>query len=720
MGLAQLEPDRLPPIHLDERPNMRTARIPLLLAATLACGALLSFPTMSHAHGGQYRGPGDTTPAGGGGAGGGGGPGPVGGPSMPGQSGPRGPTNPGTGAPAPSGGALAPTESGVGNTEDWTDWPFWWEYNKDPYLDLKSKIHEAESVTGTDGFRLGHGERRIAKHTYKPTDEQIRQEVVPALLAALEKETDNEIVTGCLIALAKIGDAPSESGDSPFEALIARFLSDKNQEISETAAVALGILANPRSIGTLEELLEDSPTGRALVEQPEVNYRTRAFAAFGLGLVGNRASREKDRIRIVTALRGALEADTTRTHDLRVACVIAMGLVALDTIDSPAVPEKKGLFPPETSRRAQLEYLLAILADDQQPHLIRAHCPTALARLLTGLPPEAHESFRTRIAEALLARLEPRAREKNEVLQSAVQALGLIGTNDDANPLDRKIREALTGMSGDALARNFAMISLAKIGARTALGATDAEGGLQEISKALLARLADGKGTVKAWAALSCGVLANELARTKEGTSRIATLQSAVRAALEEERKDPSKLGAMALAAGLMGDVEAKPQLIAGLDSTRDEQARGYVAVGLGLMDAVDTIDVINRIVDQSKYLPELLRQAAIALGLLGDKNVVPKLVTLLQESKGQATQASLSKALSFIGDTRSIEPLVRMLGNQDLTARSRGFAAVALGIVADKEDLPWNSKIALDLNYRAATATLTDLGTGAGILDIL
>jgi len=43
----------------------------------------------------------------------------------------------------------------------------------------------------------------------------------------------------------------------------------------------------------------------------------------------------------------------------------------------------------------------------------------------------------------------------------------------------------------------------------------------------------------------------------------------------------------------------------------------------------------------------------------------------------------------------------------------------VALGIVADKEPLPWNSKISTNINYRANTTTLTG-DNGTGILDIL
>ena len=55
----------------------------------------------------------------------------------------------------------------------------------------------------------------------------------------------------------------------------------------------------------------------------------------------------------------------------------------------------------------------------------------------------------------------------------------------------------------------------------------------------------------------------------------------------------------------------------------------------------------------------------------------------------------------------------------QGITAGARGFAAVALGIVADKEPLPWNAKISTNVNYRATTSTLTG-ENGTGVLDIL
>ena len=102
-----------------------------------------------------------------------------------------------------------------------------------------------------------------------------------------------------------------------------------------------------------------------------------------------------------------------------------------------------------------------------------------------------------------------------------------------------------------------------------------------------------------------------------------------------------------------------------------------------------------------------------------GDKELVGELVNMLQnDANSMATQAAIASGLGQIGDKGSIDPLVEMLGDKQITALARGFAAVALGIVCDKEMLPWNSKIAIDINYRANTPTLT--GAGNGILDIL
>ncbi len=416
-------------------------------------------------------------------------------------------------------------------------------------------------------------------------------------------------------------------------------------------------------------------------------------------------------------LAETLETDDTKSRDLKVSCIIALGLVRLDTIEPPPAEEEGAAPQPHESRVGQLEYLLAFLQDDDNNFLVRAHCPTALARLLVDLPAEQYEAWRMRIAEDLTERAGKRSKEQNEVVESSILALGLIGTNGKEDKAIRDVLAAVPRDVSDLQSRNFALIAMAKAGGT--VGQEDIDSGIGQASDFLLGQLSRGKSSIKPWAGLSIGVMHRELTKANVSSAHMTAMASALRTALEEE-KDKSKLGAYAIATGIMGDVEASPILREKLQRVQDDEARGYVAVALGLMNDREAIVDIQDIVKGSKYRPELLRQAAVGLGLLGDKELVPELMEMLAESRGLATQAAISSALGFIGDARSIDPLVEMLPSKDLTARARGFAAVALGIVADKEPLPWNTKIALDLNYRASTQTLVDAAGGTGILDIL
>jgi HEAT repeat protein len=692
----------------------------LVLASALLAAGLFALQGVSSAHGGQYRGPGDTVPPGGGGGTGGGPstPGPAG-PSTPG---PSGPSTPGPAGPT-GGGPAAPITAGGGGASgpDLTVWTFWWEFNKEPYLNLKSHIHSGDVQTGSDGFFLGRGEKQQGKDSLRPTEDQIRQKVVPALKNALENESNNDILTGCLIALAKIGDTKSEEGTSEFEPIISAFLADGVQEVSETAAVALGILANDRSVQTLADLLFDTPEGRKAVKAGEVKTRTRAFAAYGLGLIGARTTDEATRLDVVNRLVTAIRDDSTKTRDLKVACLISIGLVPLETFTPPDVADGTAEedVPAITCRVAQLDYLLEYMTNEDNRYLVRAHAPTALGRLLAGLPPEIFDEYKPRVARALIERMSKKAGDKVEVVQSAILALGLIGDADN-DSIDKEIRKALAAVPKEVKkpqARYFGMIAMAKVGGTPGSG-QGIEDGIKEANKFLLDRLVKGKSQDPAWAGLAIGVMGRMLGDAQVTSASINDMTAALRDSLRSE-KSAEKVGAFALGAGILGDIEATDAMLDRLAKISDAEARGYIAVGLGLMNAREAIEPIQKIVESSKYRPALLQQTAIALGLLGDKELVPKLIDMLGDAKGLATQAAISSALGFIGDQRSIDPLVGMLENDDITTSARGFAAVALGIVADKETLPWNSKIAVDLNYRASTTTLNDMD-GTGILNIL
>ena len=685
----------------------------IAIAWTLASTLVLS--NTLQAHGGRYLGPGDTVARGGGGGGGGGD-----GSALPGTGAP--PTGaPGfTGANAPIGpGALTGTTGASRGTTtgqapsgpDLSTWEFWWGFNKNPFLNLKAAIHSAV-YTGSDTFFLSPSERNAAKDVLAPSEATIRKDVVPALLAALEKERANDIVTGCLIALAKIGEVRGEDGTSELEPRIAKFLADGNQEIAETAAVALGILAEDSSVELLADLAGDAPKGRSRVGNKEVHYRTRAFATYGLGLIGARTASDRVRREIAAVLVDLLRKQESSTRDLKVAALVALGLVRVDVATDEAPPTRQN---PSESRQGEIRFVEQLFSDESKDVIVRAHAPATLARLLPGAP----ATTKAEVAKLCLAPLAPHAKEKIEIQQACVLALGQIG-DADGEATDGEIRETLVRVaaeSRDLQSKAFAMIALGQVGG--SLGRGDAEAGVRACRDALLTALAQNRGNTRPWAAIGLAVLERALGETDAGRAlESPASKAALRTALEDAGS-PSPMGGFAIACGIARDSEATSILREKLKTAPGDDVRGYLAVALGLVQAREAAPEIETLVLDSKYRPALLREAAIGLGLLGDKNVVPELVRMLGEAHGFSSQAALAAALGFIGDSRSIRPLVGMLERRDITDSARGFAAVALGIVADKERLPWNSKISTNIDYRASTVTLTG-PDATGILDIL
>ncbi len=684
----------------------------IFLAALLAVGSY-QLTDISSAHGGSYRGPGDTVPPGGGG-GGGGGTGPTGpspaGPTTgtpPGPGGPGRPSSTPTGAGTGGRSAPNPATGGLGGETRDGNWEAWWGFNKDAYLQLKRAIHDVGPTT-PDFF----GDTTRPKPTLRPSEETIRTKVVPALKQALATERSNDIVTGSLIALAKIGDVRNgDDGSSEFEPILVPFLKDPSQEIAETAAVALGILADDASFAPLRALARDDETGRKLVGEKEVPFRTRAFATYGLGLLGARTNNALVRADIVRALVDLVDSLQGSVRDVKVGAVIALGLVPIDW-DSETVPSTSK--DPSLSRQTQLNWLVERLDDARLHEQIRAHVPTAIARLSDG----GNEALRRSTLATLLEVIAPHSKFDKVVQQSTVVALGTIGRLGEVD-VDVKTLAALQAIikekRDNMQTRDFAAIALAQIGGRGTGEAAEEQ--RKDLRAFLLDQASRGDTHMRPWAGLAVGVM--ECAVIDAGGSTPIGVRETLRSLFERART-PDLVGPLAIGIGIARDSEARTLLLEKLAQNDNPVTQGYLCVALGLVDARTSIPAIENVIKSSKYKPELLRQAAIGLGLLGDKDIVPELVLMLDQAQSFASQAAIASALGFIGDARSIDPLVSMLGaRQEKSDAARGFAAVALGIVSDKEMLPWNSKISANVNYIATTSTLTD-ANGTGILDIL
>ncbi len=689
-------------------PGPRAMKNLIVPCALLLAGGL-ALSSISRAHGGTYRGPGDTVPGGGGGGGGGASPtGPGGsGSGAGGPTGPGGPSRPGTPTGGAPGGAAGSIPTGGQDGSDLTSWEFWWGFNRAPYLNLKAAIYH-ETATDADVFFQGAGAQRHARDSIRPSQETIRGKIVPALERALETERANDIVTGAMVALARIGEIRGEDGRQRIAPRIRPFLADPNQEIAETAAAALGIPADEASIADLQDLLSDTGKGRKLCGRSEVPYRTRAFAAYSLGLIGDRAVGES-RVQVARILLGALSGPEASTRDVKVAALLALGLVPLDFEAGEDAAASAGA---GDSRQAQIRRVEQILRDEHVPSLVRAHVPGVLAKLLAGAPAETRRS----VARLLVGPLSEGSKEKDDVKEGCVLALGQIG-DCDGDETGALVRAALkrAATDRDALTKAFALISMAQVGGRRGTG-EKGDVGRKDALDFLVESLTQGRQALRPWAGLALGVM--EHARLEGGAEPAAAAVGALRDALRD-CTTPADLGAYAIGAGIARDADAKTILREKLKMTREAIARGYLAVALGLLDDRDAISDIQTIVKESKYQPELLRQAAIGLGLLGDRTLVPDLVKMLADARALSVQASVASALGFIGDSRSVDPLVALLERKDVTDSARGLAAAALGLLADKEPLPWNAKYSVNVNYVASTSTLTG-GNGTGILDIL
>ncbi|HET6201637.1 MAG TPA: HEAT repeat domain-containing protein, partial [Planctomycetota bacterium] len=223
------------------------------------------------------------------------------------------------------------------------------------------------------------------------------------------------------------------------------------------------------------------------------------------------------------------------------------------------------------------------------------------------------------------------------------------------------------------------------------------------------------------WVGLSLGVLAyrDKASKRPEKVKDLDGIVEDLVRSMKEERS-PEFAAAFGLALGLAGDTRVREELTKKMLELSDEDARGYLSLGIGLLGCRDARDALHGQLREGVRKPLLLQQAAIGLGLLSDQTAVPELLEILKDAKTLSVQAAVATALSLIGDPRSVDSLLRIARDGRLNDCARGFAIVALGRIGDKEAIPWNSGIAWMANYRAFTRTLVGGGFAPGILDIL
>jgi hypothetical protein len=234
--------------------------------------------------------------------------------------------------------------------------------------------------------------------------------------------------------------------------------------------------------------------------------------------------------------------------------------------------------------------------------------------------------------------------------------------------------------------------------------------------ESLVAAVRGASTPLRPWAALGLG-LQQRLRRARGHADSVAATQALLEA-LREARSAYST-GAFALALGLAGDAVAIEPLADRLAHTSEPGARGYVCLGLGLLEARAHAASIAEVARTARSQPALLSNAALALGLLGDRDDVLMLAQMFATSSSSTTHAGLASALGMLGDVRALDPLLALARDETRPALVRAFAIVALGGLADGRKRPWNEPLAVGTDYLCGVTSLASPKDGRGVLDL-
>ncbi|MEE9392210.1 MAG: HEAT repeat domain-containing protein [Planctomycetota bacterium] len=639
-----------------------------LIYLTSFLGALLLATSLVFAHGGNYTGPGGTGSSGGFSPSGGGTPGPgpaPGGGSTPGGGGngggatprgsglPGGPPGPGGGLPGGGGFGGGPGNATGGGkkkpSDSNTTWAAWWFFNDDRFLNLKAKIRAERATTDIDDAFMGSDTSDLGHN--KLSARKIRDGVLPVLRLAL-KDGHYDTRAAAVIALGKAG-MPDDLAE------IKTLLGDRDKRVRESSALALGILGNKKALPELIAIMNNTAWARKELRQGgEVLPRTRAFAAMALGLIGGRTD-ISDTAAFTALVQLMNDKHTTKAQiDLTVGPIVALGIMN----DKAAVPE-----------------LVRYLENRENRTTARAYAAISLGKL-------GDRSATASLLRALKAK-------HGAIVESAAIALGQILEPSDKKAVKRLRR--LVASSPIQSVRNFAIMSLGQIGG-------------EENRQFLTTTVTRGKALQRPFASMALGVFYYNHPHYDHRKATGILLHGEFKAT-----KNPSELGAHAIALGLMQFDTAGADILKTLNKGGQASMRQHLAISLGLMSYQDAIPDIRTLVEEKGDV-DLRRNAAIALGLLGDRGAMSFLSEQIADSaNSQAVLGAVTRGLGFIGDASAVPLLTEMVRDaKKYKDNTRAFSAVALGLLGDKDPLPFTTAIAENNNYIQRTDAIRELLT--------
>lgn len=636
-----------------------------VLTLTLTAFALVVSATPARAHGGAFGPPpAPATPRSRGPGGG--------------SVGPPSHVDPGFGGPIVtpgSGGAVTPRRASKRKTPVTptfeTSWQLWWNLNRPALLPLRRMGAVAPAPDGGTGPLRPPGEGWEAARA-RLTAEQ----VVPFLLAVLAPDAKHkaDVKASALLALGRIAVDPAA-----IEVLF-RHLEDVRAPniVRESAALGLGFLrrSDPKRQFAVRHL---EPTRARLLQvfdqwidgkKSRVPLRTRAFAMFALGMLGDQPFSQdphsKDG-RLLLKLMWQRMAVPYPDRDLHIALLAAIGLQPRAGIPDGVIEGVRGI----VRGRNVLDHKWDVFK--------RAHAVTALARL--GGPSN----------HAMILKLANDKRS-NVVLRLAA-AIALSVRAAHFAPAERsaavRVLTKTFVLEQELLGVGLANVALGRmVGADLRAGSTR----VLDFDKAddlLVQRAENAPWYLRGFAALGLALAARE---GDPGNPRIARFRARARGLLlKMARTQAHELGvrgAGAVGLGLLADETALPVLRALVpQAALDAELRGHAALALGQIGKAESATVRALADVVAARGPDVVRnRAALGLSLLGAREATRKLIEQLDDEASTRRLAAVTRALGRLGDLSAAEPLLALAARTDVPELVQAMAVVSLGRLLDPE----------------------------------
>ena len=574
-------------------------------------------------------------------------------------------------------------------------WEMWWELNRWRYFpDRGSSIPDPDAVvTPTSDGDVPIDRDALARARRALV---VRQHIAPFLIKQLDPKTPvrPEVRAAAMIALGKT------THDDAVVTLIIRHMRDDRAEnvVRESAAYALGMLRRTDESMHMEGARLDDVREELLatVDDETAPVRTRAFAAFALGLLGDQpygSAFSKDGRMISRALwERAVRKYSAR--DIPVALLTALGRM-------PAAGTSE-----EITKGLQRVVLGRRVGRRSWDSFERSHALDALVR-------QRGDGWVMTMLRTITDKRLP-----NQVRRAAFIALGAAATElgsadrmEAAEAAEKGIR-----LARDGLTRGLGHVALGRILSADLASekpwVVERTGG----RNLLLSEARHGSNNHRGFSILA-------LALAIRGSSGPAALagkfQVEGRATLVrgfEREKDPVMRSAYVVALGLIGTM-AKDQAPALTELVADRKAdptlRGHAALALAQVGASPrACREALRSAAWDKRSMALRRDAALALAFLGGGAEAKMLVRELRTAKSRWVLTQAAVALGQLGDLDAVPAIVELAADESREDEARALAIASLGLLGDPEAKPSTLRLTSDSNYPARTDALHEAFT--------